>query len=424
MALEGEHTCVGFGFGPIQAGLFLLEAFRSGNFRRLVVAEINPLIVGELRRADGFYAVNIAHPDHIEAEHVGPVEVLNPNDPADRSALIDAVAEADELATALPSVACYATDDLGSPHRVLAEGLGRASGPAVVYAAENRTDAAQVLRHRVEARTEPLGGQVQFLNTVIGKMSGRISRPRARGLAPLTPHSNHAFLVESFNRILIDAIRLPDFVRGITSFEERADLRPFEEAKLFGHNATHALAGYLSALTGLEQMADLPQVPGMMPFLRDAFVHESGAALVQAHRGADPLFTPDGFREYADDLLRRMTNPLLLDTVRRVVRDPERKLGWDDRLVGTMRLALSRGIEPARYAAGAAAALARTDERLLSGRASAEELAGPLWERDDPEPCERAEVLELIESGASFIRDWRDGGFADLKQTFDAVHGG
>ena len=32
-------TFVGFGFGAIQAGLFLYEAYRSGNFGRLVVAE-------------------------------------------------------------------------------------------------------------------------------------------------------------------------------------------------------------------------------------------------------------------------------------------------------------------------------------------------------------------------------------------------
>ncbi len=39
MTLTGNRTYVGFGFGAIQAGLFLYEAFQSGNFGRLVVAE-------------------------------------------------------------------------------------------------------------------------------------------------------------------------------------------------------------------------------------------------------------------------------------------------------------------------------------------------------------------------------------------------
>ena len=52
-----------------------------------------------------------------------------------------------------------------------------------------------------------------------------------------------------------------------------------------------------------------------------------------------------------------MTNPFLSDSVARVIRDPYRKLGWDDRLVGAMRLALEAGVKPVRLAAGVRAAL-------------------------------------------------------------------
>ncbi len=48
MQLEGSQTFVGFGFGPIQAGVFILEAFRSGRFRRIVVGEILPEITKAL----------------------------------------------------------------------------------------------------------------------------------------------------------------------------------------------------------------------------------------------------------------------------------------------------------------------------------------------------------------------------------------
>ena len=41
----------------------------------------------------------------------------------------------------------------------------------------------------------------------------------------------------------------------------------------------------------------------------------------------------------------------------RICRDPLRKLGYGDRLFGTMRVALEQGIRPARLALGAAAAL-------------------------------------------------------------------
>jgi hypothetical protein len=48
---QGQRTFVGFGFGPIQAGLFLDEAYRSRSFGWLVVAEVLPEIVSAVRGA-------------------------------------------------------------------------------------------------------------------------------------------------------------------------------------------------------------------------------------------------------------------------------------------------------------------------------------------------------------------------------------
>jgi mannitol-1-phosphate 5-dehydrogenase len=168
---------------------------------------------------------------------------------------------------------------------------------------------------------------------------------------------SRAYLVEEFNRILISQVSLPEFQRGIEVFEEKRDLLPFEEAKLYGHNATHALLGYLGRQRSFRFVAEMASDAGLMNFVRDAFLEESGQALIARWAGVDPLFTPAGYRAYANDLLERMINPWLRDEVERVTRDPRRKLGWDDRLVGTMRLALAENIEPFRFAVGAAAAL-------------------------------------------------------------------
>ena len=414
MALTGEHTYVGFGFGAIQAGLFLYEALRSGNFRQLVVAEVLPNIVDELRTAGGFYSLNIAHQDRIETVRVGPVEIYNPSVEDDRAQVIAAIGEAQEIGTAIPSVDHYKTDGPGSPHRLLAAGLERKEAPAVVYAAENHNHAAEILEDLVQGETHL--ANVQFLNTVIGKMSGFIADPGRSNLATITPGSSRAFLVEAFNRILVSRIRLDaPLERGIGVFEEKDDLLPFEEAKLFGHNATHALAAYLSRLLGVETIAELRPVPGFVPVLRGAFLEESGESLIRKHRAVDHLFTPEGYAGYADDLLERMTNPFLMDTVERVGRDPLRKLGWDDRLVGTMRLALSQGIEPKRYAVGAAAAFAALDERFLDGGVSAADLAAPIWRPARPDEAERNAVLAFIEEGRRFVCNWRKLGFPDLR---------
>lgn len=438
MGLTGTRTYVGFGFGAIQAGLFLYEAYRSGNFRRLVVAEVVPDVVSSLRRAGGTYTVNIAHPDQVEAARVGPVEIYDPAVAADRKRLVDALAGAQEIGTAIPSVSYYRSEGRGSLHRLLAEGLRRKAasrGPAaLVYTAENHNHAAEILEAAVLRELPPaehsaVRARVQFLNTVIGKMSGVISDSETldeHGLATTTLQEHRAFLVEAFNHILISRVRVrtidggPRFRRGIEVFEEKDDLLPFEEAKLYGHNATHALAAYVGALAGAQRIADLKAMPGALSFLRAAFLEESGKALVRRHVGVDALFTRQGYAHYADDLLARMTNPHLLDTVERVGRDPARKLGWNDRLVGTMRVALEQGVEPRRYAFGAAAALAALDPLILDQAAPAKALLVPLWHDASPTQAETEAVLEWVERGLQQLRVWCGSGFGDLEDLFES----
>lgn len=358
-----KKTLVGFGFGPIQSGLFLLEAFRSGNFSHFTVAEIDADLVRQVNENGGRYLVNIAHPSRIERCVVENVTMLNPRDPADHAQLLQAIAAADELATALPSVRFY-DNDQNAVARLLGQALSESSPrPQVLYAAENHNHAAEILtEHLQKYLPAPRLKQFQALNTVIGKMSGVINTPAeiARlNLAPMTPTSTKAILVEAFNRILISQIALPDFHRGIEVFQEKPDLLPFEEAKLYGHNAIHALIGYLAHRQHLTTMAEVAQHPEILSLARHAFLNESGAALQRKYASlGEPLFTADGYRAYADDLLQRMINPNLNDLIERIVRDPQRKLGWSDRLYGTMRLALQQQIKPAGMARGAAAAVA------------------------------------------------------------------
>ena len=435
MPLTGTRTFVGFGFGAIQSGLFLYEAFHSEAFRRLVVAEVVPEVVEAVRLEGGFFCVNIAHRDRVESACIGPVEIYDPAVEADRVVLLAAITEAEEIATAVPSVAFYVSEKPGSIHRLLAEGLcqkAELEGPrAVIYAAENHNHAAEILEAAVMdlihlERLSAVRARVRFLNTVIGKMSQVVVDPldvRARALTPITPGYPSAFLVEAFNRILISKIQFPEpFQRGISILQEKDDLLPFEEAKLYGHNATHAVLGYLGALLGAQRVADLQEQPGVLSFARAAFIDESGAALIRKHAGLDPLFTPDGYQEFADDLLERMTNPFLVDMIERVTRDTERKLGWNDRLVGTIRMALKQRITPRRYSLGAAAALARLDPATLEGQRPAGSVLYALWREVSPSQAEQDRLVALIETALVELRAWRADGFPNLEIFYNRNH--
>jgi mannitol-1-phosphate 5-dehydrogenase len=398
-----SKTFVGFGFGAIQGGLFLCEAFRSGKFGRLVVAEVVPEVVAAVRRAEGRFRVNIATRTGIVVQEVTGIEILNPTVPADALALADALAEASEIATALPSVDFYQRGEpsvAGLIAGAIQAKLARKDQPsAIVYTGENNNHAAEILQklcdHRLDEPARAAAPRsVQFLNTVIGKMSGVVTAPeqiKAEGLACLVEGSPRALLVEEFNRILITQIRLPGFKRGIEAFIEKPDLLPFEEAKLYGHNAVHALMGYLAARQGCRFMSEAADDQALMKLAREAFLEESGTALIARYQGLDPLFTATGYQAYADDLLERMTNPYLRDRIERVIRDTPRKLAWDDRLIGTMRLALDAGVTPRRFALGAAAAL----ETLASPRGAADALH-ELWPAPDQPPGRKAQLIQLI----------------------------
>jgi mannitol-1-phosphate 5-dehydrogenase len=430
------RTFVGFGFGAIQAGLFLTEAYRSHNFDRLVVAEVLPAVVAAVAAA-GAFTVNIGHPDRIETLPVGPLEIYDPALPAGRAALVAAVADACELATALPSVDFYARGGAGSVAAILAEGLrakAAAGGPlAVVYTAENHTHAAHllqvaVLSHVPGPEQAHLLSRVQFLDTIIGKMSG--APGEAAGLAPIAPGLPRAFLVEAFNRILIDQVARPGMVgarhldpawaaytRGIEVFVEKADLQPFAQAKLYGHNAGHALAAYLGHKLGFTRIDELVNRPDILQFVRDAMLLESGAPLCRRYAIVDPMFSPDGFRAFVDDLVVRMTNPYVRDTVARVGRDPARKLGWNDRLVGAMRLAAGDGVAPRRYALGAAAAL----DWLAVPPPDRPHYLHQLWAAEDPARSEVEQMTaEIVRAGAR-LQSWSAEDFPPL-ETVEMEH--
>jgi len=405
-----DRLFVGFGIGAIQAGLFLAEAYRSRAFDRLVVAEIVPEMVQAIRQNGGAYSINVATREGIEAHRIEGVAIFNPTATDDRERLVEAVAAASEIATALPSVAFYekAPSPAQSVAGILAEGFARKLAspkpiPCVVYTAENHNRAAEILEAAVTRLMEdPFRSRpryIQFLNTVIGKMSGVVTDParlRNEGLHPIVPGLPRAFLVESFNRILITRIELPGFRRGLDVFEEKDDLLPFKEAKLYGHNATHALLGYLGWLAGHAWMSQACDDPRLRPIARHAFLEETGPALRRRYAGLDPLFTPEGWRAYVEDLLERMGNPYLRDAVERIIRDPARKLGWNDRLIGAMRLTLTAGREPKNVALGAAAArqywAAIEPDRARDGLAA-------LWRPEHPDPSDVSLIERWVAEG-------------------------
>ena len=368
-------TFVGIGLGPIQTGIFLAGAAKGG-FDRIVIAEVNDKLKNAVNSSHSV-TINIAAADHVYTETYDKVEAYNPMIPEEREKLIAAAAEASELATALPSIKFF-----GASAEWLKVGFAREpQRTRFIYTAENNNHAAEAL----QAELGDGFPNTYCLNTVIGKMSGVIP---AAERTPLAPGAEVGHLVEEFKTIYIS--KCPGIEnRKVQSLFVKDDLFPFEDAKLYGHNATHFLLGMLGKERNCVFMSDLSAHQDLIALARKAFLNESGAALIKKYGHLnDPLFTVDGFTAYVDGLLVRMVNPFLKDQVARITRDPERKIGWDDRSVGTMRLALSQGIEPVIFAKGARLTALEIAGSPAAARAKLAELWPKPWGDEHEKLCQ------------------------------------
>lgn len=404
---------VGIGFGAIQTGLFLREAQRSGNFDRYVVA-MRRVNLAKALNDKGTVTVNIAMPDGIVVETYTHIEARCLSAEEDVVRLEQDLLAAHEISVAVSSVGDYVSCHPNSLHRLIAHAIAgkmRGEGPKVlIYSSENHNDAASLLQRAIlsampEADHAAANQVFQTVDTIIGKMS-RVIRDQDEiaeaALAPSFDGGNEAFLVEAFNNILVsqvDAARTSG--RAISQLVEKADLTPFEHAKIHGHNATHAGFAYVGQVLGLKWMADVAAIPEVFSFFRDAFLEESGEALIRLHGGKDPLFTSEGYRAYVDDLLARMANPWLRDTCERIGRDVSRKLGWDDRLIGTIRLVRSQNISAKRYGFAALAAFETLGKRPDSMIES--------WMKSGATATEAEEMARFLNALQSDYNTWRAG---------------
>ena len=75
----------------------------------------------------------------------------------------------------------------------------------------------------------------------------------------------------------------------------------------------------------------------------------------------------------------------------------ERKLWWDDRLAGTVRVAMRHRVTPRRFAFGIAVALAEKES-------PAHLALEPIWRGASPDPFEQKAVLRLVEDARSHVR--------------------
>ncbi len=337
-----------FGAGNIGRG-FLGQLFTESGYE-VVFVEINRRLVDCLNR-QGSYTLRIVNNEFSQRLTIAHVRAV---DGRDGEAVAREIVAADLLATAvgvraLPQVAPVIA--LGIARRAEA-GVG---APLNVIICENLKDASQALRgmvqeHLPEEHHGYLEEKVGFVEAVIARM------------VPILPEEVREkdptfIIVEPYKVLPVDKRGFKGAIPDVVGLEPRQDFAAYVDRKLYLHNAGHAMLGYLGYQRGLEYGYEALDDPQIRPLL-DQALDEAARALVAEH-GLDP----DALRVHVADLLARLANRPLGDTIFRLARDPIRKLGSTDRLVGGARLALKHGLEPDALSWGIAAGLAFDDPR-------------------------------------------------------------
>lgn len=203
---------------------------------------------------------------------------------------------------------------------------------------ENLLGSSEILRREIEGYLSS-DGRV-FFNNRTGLVESVVSRMVASLSDEMRKASPLLVTVEPYNVLPVEKKKFKGDIPPVKGLYPVEDLFPYEELKLFIHNLSHACLAYAGYLKGHTYIWEALRDPDVRGFF-DKVVIESREALIKKHRFA--ITEIDG---YITDLINRFGNKLLNDTVFRVGRDPLRKIGYNDRIAGAIRLCLSQGIYP------------------------------------------------------------------------------
>ena len=329
-----------FGAGNVGRG-FLGQLLSESGYEIVFVDVDQPLIAAlNDRRA---YIINLVDNDLDQKVEIAPVRALHAQE---ADAVAQAVAEVKIAATAVGVRALEHIAPLLAAGVVCRAKAGIRT-PLNVIVCENLKDAAAtfcgMVGERVPARQQGyFRTNVGFVDTVIGRM-----------VPPPTPDMRQQdpglIAVEPYKELPVDRRGFVGPIPNIAGLEPCDNFAAYTARKLYVHNCGHAILGYLGYLRGHEFGYQALEDAAIRPTF-EAALAESKAGIVAAHD-----VEPAWLEVHIADLTRRFANRALGDTVFRLGRDPLRKLGPADRLVGAARLAEHAGVLPDALGWGIAA---------------------------------------------------------------------
>ena len=321
------NKAVVFGAGNIGRS-FIGNIFSSNSFR-VTFIDANAALVKELNIKKEYRIVIKRNGKADEEFLVKNIEAVHTSE---TDKIIKCLVECDICATsvgqaALPKVIPLIAEGIKIRNRKFAQ-------PLDIIIAENIRNGADYFR-KLFKENGLSGDESGLIETSIGKM---VPIMTAADLSddPLVLHA------EEYNTLILDRKGFKNKIPEFPEIKAVENIAAWVDRKLFIHNLGHAASAYL----GFEKYSQRKLIAEVLEDDQIKLqVHKAmteAAAALLCEYPAD--FTTEALADHINDLLFRFQNKSLGDTVFRVGRDLQRKLGRDDRILGPMRLCLKHNL--------------------------------------------------------------------------------
>ncbi len=332
-------SCVIFGAGKIARGFIGHLLYLSGiSFSFVEKADALVDLINERRE----YTVNILG----NSEENCVVKNAKAYKFADEKMISEAIADADAVFTAVGG------KNLAEIVPFLVKGIeakAKKGGILNIVTCENWKLPANILRDGISAEISEEAKS--YFEEKVGITEAVIMRSAIESDAELLKKDPLIVNVQNFWELPVDASRIKGALPEIKGLKLIPEFTGFLERKFYTYNAANGTTSFLGALFGYEKIADAAHDERILKIL-DGVYMETARALSLKHN-----FPLDEQLAFTLTSKRKLQDYTIVDFIERNARDPIRKLGPDDRLVGSARLVESFGIKPENLSVAIAAAI-------------------------------------------------------------------
>lgn len=321
-------SCVILGAGKIARG-FIGHLLYLSNIPFTFVERAETLV--NLINERGKYTVNILGHSEKNCVVTG-VRALNFGE---EEKVSEAIADADTVFTAVGG------KNLQALIPILVKGIEEKAargGNLNIITCENWKLPASILKAGIE---ESVGEDAKaYLKEHVGITEAVIMRSAIESDEELLKKDPLIVNVQDFWELPVDVSRIVGNLPDIQGLKLVSEFTGFLERKFYTYNAANGTTSYIGALLGYEKLADAAHDERIIKIL-DGVYRETAQALSEKHH-----FPLDEQLAFTLTSKRKLQDYTIVDFIERNARDPLRKLGKDDRLVGSARLVEEYGIEP------------------------------------------------------------------------------